>query len=146
MAQAMLEYSVDRVARVLEEHRQLVQRFSEAVNRALASTGEERQQEIIGIRDLLSGLRGAREGLLKSGTDYLKIARCCLRRDESLEALFSYYLIAGHKLEEEAIQRAAELVGVKEELDHIKMTMSELQDLLVAVSGLRGRASPSGPG
>ncbi len=137
----MLEYSVDRVAQVLEEHRRLVQSFSEAVNRALASSGEQRQQEIEGLRELLGGLRGAREGLLKSGADYLKIAMCCLHRDESLEALFSYYLIAGHKLEEEAVQRAADLIRVGEDLDHIRRTTSELQEVLVTVSVIRGQAS-----
>ncbi|MGC9071980.1 MAG: hypothetical protein ACP5HK_04715 [Acidilobus sp.] len=137
----LLEYSVDKVAHVLEEHRQLVLNVTEAVNQALAVPEAEREQVVTGIRDLLNSLMGAREGLLKSGSEYVKIVRCCLRRDESLEALFSYYVMAGHKMEQEAVKRAGGLIEIMDDLNHIRDTTSSLQQVLIEVSGLRGQAS-----
>jgi len=126
---------------VLDEHRQLVQRVTETVNQALSLPEDQREETSEGLRELLEGLHSVREGLLKAGKDYLMVVTCCLKRDEDLEALIGYYVMAGQRIEQEAITRAGRLVAVGDDLNHVKETVSGLQELLIQVSGLRGRPS-----
>jgi len=127
---------------VLDEHRQLVQRVTETVNQALSLPEEQRGETSEGLRELLDSLHSVREGLLKAGKDYLMVVTCCLeRRDEDLEALIGYYVMAGQRIEQEAITKAGRLVAVDDDLKHVKETVSGLQELLIQVSSLRGRSS-----
>jgi CMP-2-keto-3-deoxyoctulosonic acid synthetase len=126
---------------VLDEHRQLVQRVTETVNQALSLPEDQRGETSKGLRELLDGLHSVREGLLKAGKDYLMVVTCCLERNEDLEALIGYYVMAGQRIEQEAITKAGRLVAVSDDLKHVKETVSGLQELLIQVSGLRGRSS-----
>ncbi|NAZ32583.1 MAG: hypothetical protein GU352_07760 [Acidilobus sp.] len=126
---------------MLDEHRQLVQRVTETVNRALSLPEGQREETSEGLRELLDNLHSVREGLLKAGKDYLMVVTCCLERSEDLEALISYYVMAGQRIEQEAIMKAGRLVAVGDDLKHVKETVSGLQELLIQVSSLRGRSS-----
>jgi hypothetical protein len=126
---------------VLDEHRQLVQRVTETVNQALSLPEDQRGETSKGLRELLDSLHSVREGLLKAGKDYLMVVTCCLKRSEDLEALIGYYVMAGQRIEQEAIMKAGRLVAVGDDLKHVKETVSGLQELLIQVSSLRGRSS-----
>ncbi len=134
MAFQVLQFSADRLAQLMNDHRGLIDRLNEAVNHVLSLALPERSEVMQEVYDSIKALRDMREGIQGAAKDYARVVDCCLVRDEYLEALLNYYLYAGSKVEREALSRARALTPVTEELSDVDRTVEEVRDTLVLVA------------
>ncbi len=145
----LFTFSIDRIAQSMQEHAEILNELSSAVNECLSLPEGQRQGLSDRLSELIGYLRNVREGVSKAVTEYESVSTCCMARDDYVEALISYYVMAGSKRELEVLRRAGEVMDVRDEISNVKELVEKMKDVLVRLSsigaGAKGQASDSGP-
>ena len=142
MASQTVSFSLDKLTQILEEHVRIVEEINRVVNEIMSLPRSEGEGMVDELNELVSSLGSVREGLLSAASEYRRLVACCNVRDPHVEALLSYYVLAGSKREDEALSRASRLTEeAREEAARTKDVVDSIRDVLVSVSASSGQAS-----
>jgi arginine deiminase len=130
----LLQFNVSRAAQALQEHADLLERMRGQLNQYVSLRDEEREGMVEQVEDTIRSIRSAREGVEKAAREYEMLVGCCLARDDYMEALLGYYLMAGSRRERELLSAASRVVDVSEDIDGIGRVTRLIQEVLVSVS------------
>ena len=142
MASQTVSFSLDRLTQILEEHVRIVEEINRLVNEIMSLPQSEGEEFVGELDELVASLSSVRDGLLSAASEYGRLAACCNVRSPHVEALLSYYVLAGSKREDEALLRASRLSEeAREEAARTREIVDGIRDVLVSVSALGGQAS-----
>lgn len=137
----LLQFNVNKIAQALQEHADLLERMRGQLNQYMSLRDEEKESMVEQMEETIRSLRSAREGIEKATMEYEALVGCCLTRDDYMEALLGYYIMAGSRRERELLKEASRVVDVSEDLDGVGRVTRLIQEVLIRASSKARKGS-----